>query len=235
MLIASEIKNAVSLKDVLQEYGIKVNSSGFALCPFHREKTPSFKVHDDHYYCFGCNASGDVIDFVQSYFGLAFLDSLKKINQDFSLGMDDDDRIDYQEIEEIKQLNQRFSEAIFKEKQQEREVYNMVCEMIRECRNTINSADSPPEKRIKAFYREMHLNAILDDWEDDGILLRVFTDLWKHIAAAKKERIQSYLEDSDIDQIFSKMREYIFRPDVQDHEKPANETRKKEKQKWAKR
>lgn len=35
-------------------------------CPFHDEKTPSFKVYDDHYHCFGCSAHGDAVDFVMA-------------------------------------------------------------------------------------------------------------------------------------------------------------------------
>ena len=47
------------------------------LCPFHDEKTPSFQV-DPHkgdyglFYCHGCSASGDVINFIIDYFGLEF-------------------------------------------------------------------------------------------------------------------------------------------------------------------
>ena len=37
------------------------------LCPFHNEKTPSFTVYPDtqSFYCFGCGAAGDVINFVR--------------------------------------------------------------------------------------------------------------------------------------------------------------------------
>ena len=42
------------------------------LCPFHNEKTASFTVYSDHYYCFGCNAHGDAIDFVRATQGLNF-------------------------------------------------------------------------------------------------------------------------------------------------------------------
>lgn len=40
-----------------------------ALCPFHQEKTPSFKVNDQKglFYCFGCAENGDIFDFVQKY------------------------------------------------------------------------------------------------------------------------------------------------------------------------
>jgi len=47
------------------------------LCPFHPEKTPSFSVNPTEglYYCFGCEAGGDAIRFVQEKEGLAFPDA----------------------------------------------------------------------------------------------------------------------------------------------------------------
>src|SRR5690625_1508996 len=51
------------------------------LCPFHSEKTPSFHVNREHgfYYCFGCEAKGDVFKFVMETEGLGFVDALKKL------------------------------------------------------------------------------------------------------------------------------------------------------------
>jgi DNA primase len=46
------------------------------LCPFHEEKTPSFKVFDDHYHCFGCGAHGTAIDFSMVQGGLSFRDAV---------------------------------------------------------------------------------------------------------------------------------------------------------------
>ena len=48
-----------------------------ALCPFHEEKTPSFTVYPDHYYCFGCGASGDVYKFVAQMDGRDLKEVLK--------------------------------------------------------------------------------------------------------------------------------------------------------------
>lgn len=51
------------------------------LCPFHSEKTPSFHVNREHgfYYCFGCEAKGDVFRFVMETEGLGFVDALRKL------------------------------------------------------------------------------------------------------------------------------------------------------------
>lgn len=87
--IANEIKQRLNSKDVLNAYGIETNSKGFAVCPFHNEKTASFKVYDGDrgYYCFGCGESGDVITFVQKLFDLSFPDALRKIDADFCLNI----------------------------------------------------------------------------------------------------------------------------------------------------
>ncbi len=49
------------------------------LCPFHDEKTPSFHVHQDRgfYYCFGCQAKGDIFDFVMQTRSMSFPEALK--------------------------------------------------------------------------------------------------------------------------------------------------------------
>ncbi|GAB6052276.1 DNA primase [Magnetospira thiophila] len=49
------------------------------LCPFHKEKTPSFYVYDDHYHCFGCGAHGSVIDFVMNTENLSFPEAVEKL------------------------------------------------------------------------------------------------------------------------------------------------------------
>lgn len=54
--IASIVGKVVTLKRSGREWK--------GLCPFHKEKSPSFTVYSDRYHCFGCGASGDVIDFV---------------------------------------------------------------------------------------------------------------------------------------------------------------------------
>ena len=86
---ANEIKRSVSMPELLAAYGFETDRKGFTCCPFHHEKTASFKAYpgDRGYHCFGCGESGDVITFVKRYFNLNFIDTLKKINEDFRLGL----------------------------------------------------------------------------------------------------------------------------------------------------
>src|SRR5262245_35219271 len=52
-----------------------------ALCPFHREKTPSFNVnpHRQIFRCFGCQKGGDVFKFIEEYEGLSFVEAVKRL------------------------------------------------------------------------------------------------------------------------------------------------------------
>lgn len=88
MNIFKSVKEAVSTADAASFYGIKVNRSGLCSCPFHNDRTPSMKV-DIRYYCFGCGAKGDVVDFVSRLYGLSPLDAAKKIASDFNVIIDD--------------------------------------------------------------------------------------------------------------------------------------------------
>ena len=63
-MTTDEIKQSVSMREVIERYGIRVNNHGFCCCPFHKEKTPSMKVYKASYNCFGCGTNGDVFSFV---------------------------------------------------------------------------------------------------------------------------------------------------------------------------
>lgn len=91
MSIYTEVKEQLKLRDVAEYYGLHINKSGFTNCPFHQERTPSMKLYDDHFYCFGCQSSGDVITLVEKLFGLQPFEAAKKLKYDFGLkGISDD-------------------------------------------------------------------------------------------------------------------------------------------------
>ena len=81
------IKDRLTMRDVLLRYGYEPNRANFICCPFHNEKTPSMKIYEQDFHCFGCGEHGDTISFVQKLFNLSFLDALKKIDVDFGLNL----------------------------------------------------------------------------------------------------------------------------------------------------
>ena len=90
MTIFDDIKELVDVPTAARSYGVEVHRGNMALCPFHRERHPSCKLYEDHYYCFGCQAHGDVIKLVQELFGLKPIEAVKQLNSDFGLGLDVD-------------------------------------------------------------------------------------------------------------------------------------------------
>ncbi len=80
----AEIDRIVSAVDIVDVIGsrVKLKTSGrdkVALCPFHDENTPSFTVTPSKqvYFCFGCGAAGDAMEFIQEYEGRSFLECLE--------------------------------------------------------------------------------------------------------------------------------------------------------------
>lgn len=64
------IKNSVTITQIVESYGHKINRAGFIRCPFHDDQTPSMKIYTatNTYKCFGgCCSFGTVIDFVKQY------------------------------------------------------------------------------------------------------------------------------------------------------------------------
>jgi len=62
-----DIKARLSIEYVLNHYNIKTDRHNKTCCPFHQEKTPSFTVYPktNSFHCFGCDVSGDTIEFIQ--------------------------------------------------------------------------------------------------------------------------------------------------------------------------
>ena len=85
MTIYETIKAAISVKQAAEHYGLKVNRNGMACCPFHNDRHPSLKLNEDYFFCFGCGATGDVIDFVARLFDLSSYEAAQKLAVDFGL------------------------------------------------------------------------------------------------------------------------------------------------------
>ncbi len=79
--LIEEIRTNNDIVDVISKY-VTLKRSGrnfFGLCPFHKEKSPSFAVSPDKqiFHCFGCGAGGNVIHFISKIEGLDFKDTLE--------------------------------------------------------------------------------------------------------------------------------------------------------------
>ena len=81
--LLEQIRAASDIVDVIGSYlPLKRAGANFrALCPFHREKTPSFNVNPHHqiFKCFGCGKGGDVFTFVREYESIPFIDAVRRL------------------------------------------------------------------------------------------------------------------------------------------------------------
>jgi DNA primase len=78
-----QVRAASDIVDVIGSYlPLKKAGANFvALCPFHKEKTPSFNVnpHKQIFHCFGCHKGGDVFAFVKEYENIGFVDAVRRL------------------------------------------------------------------------------------------------------------------------------------------------------------
>ena len=88
MNLFETVKSSVTVKQAAERYGYKDNRSDMICCPFHDDRHPSMKLNRDYFYCFGCGATGDVIDFVARLFGLSSYEAAKKLAHDFGIDPD---------------------------------------------------------------------------------------------------------------------------------------------------
>lgn len=87
--IIEKIKESADITEIIGEF-IPLRKRGqnyLGLCPFHKEKTPSFTVSPDKgiYKCFGCGKAGNVFTFVQEYHGLNFFESVNLIASKYGI------------------------------------------------------------------------------------------------------------------------------------------------------
>ena len=85
MNLFDTVKAAVPPRMAAERYGLPIRKGSMVCCPFHDDRTPSMKLNEDYFYCFGCGATGDVIDLVARLFGLSNYDAAKKLAADFGI------------------------------------------------------------------------------------------------------------------------------------------------------
>lgn len=85
MNLYDQLKSNLTPRCVTERYGPPIHRGNMICCPFHDDKTPSMKLYDDHFYCFGCQKSGDVIDLAAQFLGLTSHEAAKRLSADFGI------------------------------------------------------------------------------------------------------------------------------------------------------
>ena len=85
MNIFETVKAAVPVRQAAEHYGLKVSRNGMACCPFHNDRHSSLKLNEEYFFCFGCGAKDDVIDFAAQMFGLSSYEAAQRLTADFGI------------------------------------------------------------------------------------------------------------------------------------------------------
>ena len=89
--LISQIKDRLDIVEVVSEQVILKKNGGhyWGLCPFHKEKTPSFSVNPSLaiYKCFGCGEGGDALSFIMKTKNIEFMDLIKELAEKYGLEM----------------------------------------------------------------------------------------------------------------------------------------------------
>ncbi len=109
------IRGKVVIQDVIKRYVPSLKKKGknfIGLCPFHKEKTPSFSVSPDKqiFYCFGCHTGGNVFNFISRIERLEFPDSVRFVADMVGVDIRDDKKGDSAVFEAMQRINRQAME-----------------------------------------------------------------------------------------------------------------------------
>jgi DNA primase len=122
--VIEQVRAASDIVEVISGYfPLKRAGANFvALCPFHKEKTPSFNVNPQRqiFHCFGCHKGGDVITFVREYENISFLEAVRRLAERANIPLAFEDDPHYRQTRQVKdvlleiheQLTRRWQQAL---------------------------------------------------------------------------------------------------------------------------
>ena len=89
-----QIKAAVSVRQLLEHNGVKVNRHGFCVCPLHGDSDASLKVYGGErgWTCYGCHKGGDVINLAKELYGVGLYEAIRRLDSEFGLNLPLDSR-----------------------------------------------------------------------------------------------------------------------------------------------
>lgn len=178
----SEILNTSDIVDIVSQSVIlkKSGSNFFGLCPFHSEKTPSFSVNINKqiYYCFGCGAGGDALNFLKRYHGITFPEAAKMLARQYNI------TIETKEIDPAKRRQIHLKESLFRLNKSTMEYFD---DKLKDTKQGQKATEYLKLRKIsKDIIDEFHLGFSPDSW--DSVVKK-----FKELKISKNIAVQSGL------------------------------------------
>lgn len=193
MIHFESIKSAVTPRMAAERYGLPVGQNGMLRCPFHDDHTPSMKLYDDHYHCFGCGAHGDVIDFAARLFDLPVAEAAKLLAADFGIAEEKESLLGKLHRYTAQQNNERLCKSVLRD----------YLQVLQNWRHTYapTSPDDVPDERFAEACRMTDAVEYLLETLDEG------TD------AERAEAVELLLKDDRLEQMQARVRQFMAESD----------------------
>ena len=117
MSIYETVKEQLDLRTVAERYGID-SRNGMTACIFHDDRNPSMKLYQDHFFCFGCGACGDVTALTAKLFGISQAEAAQKLASDFGIA----------EVHNTAKPSIKSQLTVIGERQREQEAFRILCD-----------------------------------------------------------------------------------------------------------
>jgi DNA primase len=159
------LKQQADIVRIVGDY-VKLKKAGAqnfsGLCPFHDEKTPSFGVHatKQFYYCFGCQASGDVFSFVQKVENITFPEAVRLVAQKLGVPMP---KVSFSSPEEAREAKLRMALL---------DVHERAVTFFQECLKRPEGANAREYLKSRGLDQETIARFHIGYAPDSGFLLR---------------------------------------------------------------
>ena len=147
MSIFTDVKAQIYLPNAAEYYGVQVNRGGFASCLFHPDRTPSMKLYDSHFHCYGCGKHGDVITLTGQLFSLPPYRAAQKLAQDFNIMAGDN----FNNMKPLKSSRQSYLE----QESRTFKMLNQYCRFLEGCREKYKPG-SPSDEPHPLFVESLH-------------------------------------------------------------------------------
>jgi len=115
--IYETVKEQLDLRTVAERYGID-SRNGMTACIFHDDRNPSMKLYQDHFFCFGCGACGDVTALTAKLFGISQAEAAQKLASDFGIA----------EVHNTAKPSIKSQLTVIGERQREQEAFRVLCD-----------------------------------------------------------------------------------------------------------
>lgn len=198
MNLYDQLKSNLTPRCVTEHYGPPVHRGNMICCPFHDDKAPSMKLYDDHYYCFGCQKSGDVIDLAAQFLRLTNHEAAKRLAVDFGICNDS-------AVPAISHIVAYEHSRQFHEDEQECYLtllgYLKLLELWEQKYSPTSQIATPDPRFIEACQMKSYVEYLCDIFVTGSTMERIaaINDLKPHLADIRSYTAQKNMEEKTID------------------------------------